>query len=90
MEKEVNEEVENIGKDDSMPVLEDNNPVAHITKLYEENKFLKQQLHNISRLEIILEVLRIGNWDKHFETLLRDEVKKAFGLSDDKEDKDNK
>ena len=65
-----------------VPLMEDANPVAHITKLYEENKFLKQQLHNISRLEIILEVLKIGNWDEQFESILRNEVKKAFGLHD--------
>lgn len=65
-----------------VPLMEDENPVAHITKLYEENKFLKQQLHNISRLEIILEVLKIDNWDEQFESILRNEVKKAFGLHD--------
>lgn len=82
VDKEENKKLEsqetckaNTCKDEGpVPLMEDENPVAHITKLYEENKFLKQQLHNISRLEIILEVLKIGNWDEQFEKIGRAHV----------------
>lgn len=65
------------------------NPVGEIAKLYEENKFLKQQLGNISRLEIILRTLEIGNWDEQFDQLLREQVKIAFGIKKDEIQEDN-
>lgn len=65
------------------------NPVNEVMQLYEENKFLKQQLGNISRLEIILRTLEIGNWDEQFDQLLREQVKIAFGIKKDEIQEDN-
>lgn len=74
--------------EESMP-CDSKNPVQEMMQLYEENKFLKQQLGNISRLEIILRTLEIGNWDEQFDQLLREQVKVAFGIKKDEIQEDN-
>lgn len=80
-ERELKVSKANTNKEEGTEPLNSQNPINEIMQLYEENKFLRQQIANVNRLDIILRVLEVGHWENDFELFLRGEVKKAFGYN---------